>query len=129
MNDLKKEILKRMREKAIKHKLRTLEKEITYAYREGNFKEVQKLSKMIIDLRNEQIDNMTSELDQKLTNSEKQLDEAFNRIEDLNQDLGLNLKPNEQEYIKFIMKNKPINDEEDREAEKFLEEIMRQNGK
>ena len=129
MNDFKKEILKRMREKAIKHKLRTLEKEITYAYREGNFKEVQKLSKMIIDLRNEQIDNMTSELDQKLTNSEKQLDEAFNRIEDLNQDLGLNLKPNEQEYIKFIMKNKPINDEEDREAEKFLEEIMRQNGK
>ena len=129
MNDLKKEILKRMREKAIKHKLRTLEKEITYAYREGNFKEVQKLSKMIIDLRNEQIDNMTSELDQKLTNSEKQLDEAFNRIEDLNQDLGLNLKPNEQEYIKFIMKNKPIKDEEDREAEKLLEEIMRQNGK
>ncbi len=129
MANIKKALLEKMREKTIEHEIKKLEKELMNAYRQSNAKEVERISSRIIELRNKQLDNTNNKLDQKLSEREKQIDDAFAMIKDMNKDLGLNLKPNEQMYIREAMESKPLSKEEDEEVERLLQETMHQGNK
>ena len=120
---IKKALLGRIREKTIEHEIKLLEKNIMSAYRQNNYKEVERISNRILELRNKQLNNMNSKLEKE---NERQLDNAFAMIRDINQDLGLSFTPNQKRFIQEAMTSKPLTPEEDMQAERLLQEIMRQ---
>ena len=129
MANIKKAILERMRSKVIKYKMGSLEKELLEAYGRTDFNEVERLSNKIIELGNKQLDDMNNKINQKLSERERQLDEAFDMIGDINRGLGLNFTPREEAYVQNAMRSNSISEEEEMEAERLLQQIMSHNTK